>query len=258
MTTHSPSDNPHGTNASPHPRRAQPGARIGDTWRSQTDMSKRACCILAGFFGLATLGTGCMSKSAKRQELYNQGVRAFDQQKYSEAVLLFGRALQVDPSFADAHYKLAQSQERQGNWLPAMQELQRTLDLQPGNQQARIDLGRIYLAGRKGQEAKDHASTVLQSDPKNVDALILASDADALLGDLKKALQEAQAATAAAPSDRKAFLNLATIQERDGADAKAEETLKNAQSIDPSSVPTLLALGNLYAHQQRYPDAIVQ
>jgi tetratricopeptide (TPR) repeat protein len=76
----------------------------------------------------AVAAAGCLtSPAAKKQKFYEQGVRAFDQQRYPEAVISLTRALQVDPQFASAHYKLAQCHERQGNWTAAIQELNRTV-----------------------------------------------------------------------------------------------------------------------------------
>ena len=59
------------------------------------------------------------------------------------------------------HYKLAECHERQRNWGAAIRELQRTIELQPDNWHAQIDLGQIVLAGGKSQDAKDRAMAVL-------------------------------------------------------------------------------------------------
>src|SRR5438552_15033461 len=45
---------------------------------------------------------------ARRQKFYEQGIVYFDKGKYPEAVISFGRALQIDASCARAHIKLAQ------------------------------------------------------------------------------------------------------------------------------------------------------
>src|ERR1700722_5100524 len=99
---------------------------------------------------LAFVLIGCFtSPDARKQKFYEQGVRDYETQKYPEAVISLSRALQIDPRFVDAHYKLAQTHEREGNWTAAVQELQRTIDLSPTNWQAHIDLGQILLAGER-------------------------------------------------------------------------------------------------------------
>jgi tetratricopeptide (TPR) repeat protein len=205
---------------------------------------------------LAATAWGCLSNpTARKQKFYDQGLRDFNQQKYPEAIIWFSRALQIDPRFADAHYKLAQSHQRQGNWAAAIQELQRTIDLQPENWPAQIDLGQIMLAGGRSQDAKDRAMLVLHSDPADIDAQVLLSNADALLGNLKDALREANEAVAGAPNQARAYINLAIIQQKSGAEIEAEATLKKAQSIDPASTSPTMVLGNLYARHSRWADA---
>ena len=186
----------------------------------------------------AMLAAGCFADPvARKQKFYDRGLRDFAIQKYPEAIVSFTRALQIDPGFADAHYKLAECHERQRNWGAAIRELQRTIELQPDNWHAQIDLGQIVLAGGKSQDAKDRAMAVLHTDPKNLDALLLLSNADTLLGNLKDARQDAQDAIATAPEQARPYINLAIIQQRAGADDQAEVTLKKAQSVDSSHWP---------------------
>jgi len=215
--------------------------------------------ILALSVLLATLAAGCTANPvARKQKFYDQGLRDFAKQKYPEAIVSFSRALQVEPRFADAHYKLAQCHERQGNWGAGIRELQRTIELQPDNWHAQIDLGQIVLAGGKSQDAKDRAAAVLHTDPKNLDAQLLLSNADTLLGNLKDAVREAQDAVAMAPEQVKPYINLAIIEQKAGADDQAELTLKKAQSVDLSSPAPVMALGSLYARHSRWPEAQAQ
>jgi tetratricopeptide (TPR) repeat protein len=202
------------------------------------------------------LSTGCLSNpTAKKQKFYDQGLRDFDKQKYPEAIVSFTRALQFDPRFAEAHYQLAQCHQRQSNWAGAIRELQRTVELQPDNAAAQIDLGRIILAGGKNQDARDRAMAVLHSEPNNLDAELLLSNADALMGHLKDARAEAQDAVAIAPDQIRSYINLAIIEQKAGAEEEAELVLSKAQSIDPRSATPRMALGQLYQRHSRFADA---
>ncbi len=210
-----------------------------------------ALCSLLLFIGI-----GCSrDPNIRKQKFLAQGNEDFNKGKYSEALISYGRALQIDPRFADAHYKAAQCYLKQGSWLSAYRELLRTVDLQPENWPAQLDLGRILLSGGKPQDAKDRAVLILKNNPKNFEAQILLSQADLSLGDPKLALQEATEATNMAPDHSSAFLNLAMMQSRSGASADAETSLKKAQSTDPTSLLPLLTLGRFYQQQKRWPDA---
>src|SRR5271169_4857521 len=120
------------------------------------------CCLLAG---------GCSTDpNVKKQKFLDRANQDFGQGKYPEALISYGRAIQVDPRFAEAHYGLAQTHMKMGSWSAAYQELQRTVNLQPENWKAQLDLSRLELAGGKAKEAKERAQLVLGSDPKNADA----------------------------------------------------------------------------------------
>src|SRR5260370_19778810 len=159
---------------------------------------------------LATVLGGCSGNPiARKQKFYAQAVVDFDRGKYPEAVISLRRALQVDPRFVEAHYKLAQCHKRQGSWAAAFQELQRTIDPQPDNWRAQVELGQILLAAGKSADAKDRAMLVLHSAPSNTDAQILLSNADALLGNSNDALVEAKDEVTMGPVSFAAYINQA-------------------------------------------------
>ena len=214
---------------------------------------------IAGLMILSSALTGCLSSpAAKKQKFFDRGEIAFKQQHYPEAIISYSRALEIDPKFTDAHFRLAQCFEKQSNWAGAVQELQRTILLQPTHWAAQTDLAQIMLAAGKAQDAKDRVTTVLQSDPGNIDAQMVLANADATLGDTKSALNEAQQAVASGASPFRALLNLAVIQQKAGKDDEAEATLKKAQAADTSSTSPHMALASLYARHGRWKDAAEQ
>src|ERR1700676_685043 len=142
----------------------------------------------------------------RKQKFFAQGNSDFDQGKFAEAMISYGRALQVDPGFADAHYKLAQTHMKMNSWASAYRELQRTVEIQPTNWKAQVDLGQLELAARKRQEAKDRALAILKKDPNNSDAQILLSLSDAALENMKDALGEAHDAVKMAPDRSLTYL----------------------------------------------------
>ncbi len=210
--------------------------------------------LFAGVFA-----AGCSrDPNVRKQKFFEQGNRFFDKGKYPEALISYSRALQIDPRFVEAHYKLAQCHLKQGSWAQAFQELNRTVDLQSSNWPAQLDIARLLLSAGKPQDAKDRALVILHSNPKHADAQILLSDADLALGNPKDALQEAREATEMSPELAAGFLNLALIQARTGAFVEAESSLKKAQSADPTSITPLLTMGNFYQQQKRWSDAEAQ
>src|SRR5712692_5464738 len=111
----------------------------------------QVCFVLAGCF---------RDPNIRKQRFVEEGDRYFAQEKYPEALLTYGRALQIDPRFAAAHYKIAKCHLKLANWASAFQELRRTIDLEPQNLPAHLDLGQLYLAGSKTPEARDQAKLI--------------------------------------------------------------------------------------------------
>jgi Flp pilus assembly protein TadD len=143
---------------------------------------------------------------------------------------------------------------KQGSWAAAYQELQRTIELQPENWSAQLDLGQLVFAAGKAQDAKDRALLILRNNPRHADAQVLLANSDAVLGNLKDALEEAKEATEMAPDRSVVFTTLASIQVRAGALADAEANLKKAESLDPTSIVPVMTLGRFYQQQKRWAE----
>ena len=228
-----------------------PALRLRPMKRNLTVTLLLSLSLFVGVFA-----AGCArDPNVRKQNFLERGNRDFDKGKYPEALIYYSRALQIDPRFAEAHYKLAQCYLKQGSWAQAFQELNRTVDLQPDNWPAQLEIARLFLASGKHQNAKDRALLILRSNPKHGEAQILLSQADFALGNPKDALEEARAATEMAPELSASFLNLALIQARTGASTDAESSLKKAQSVEPTSIKPLLTLGSFYQQQKRWSDA---
>jgi len=78
----------------------------------------------------------CAGCNRDPKKFLAKGDQSFDSGKYPEALIYYGRALQLDPRFADAHFKLAETHLKMKSWAAAFNELQRTVELQPENWKA--------------------------------------------------------------------------------------------------------------------------
>jgi tetratricopeptide (TPR) repeat protein len=199
---------------------------------------------------------GCSGNPALRsQKYFESGNRYFVGQKYREAAIQFQNALQANPLFVAAHYQLAQCYLKLGNANGAYQELSRTVDLQPDNLQARIDLGNLLFVGRNFEKARENAQFVLEKDPNEPQAYTLLANVDAQLGNLKDSLEEMQKAIDLSPGHSESYLNLAFLQIGAKQPAAAEKSFNRAIQLDPKSLPALLELGKFYGQQRRWTEA---
>src|SRR5579863_4590345 len=84
---------------------------------------------------------GCtLDPKVREQKFVARGDKDFQAGKYSEALISYGRALQIDTRSAEVHYKLAQTHLKMGSWPSAYQELSRTVELKPDDWKAQLDL----------------------------------------------------------------------------------------------------------------------
>src|SRR5438445_1851156 len=83
---------------------------------------------------IATLFVGCSrDPNVRKQKYFESGQRYFEKGQYREAAIQFKNAVQIDSTFGDAHYRLAQTLLKLEQWTAAYQELSRTIELQPEN-----------------------------------------------------------------------------------------------------------------------------
>jgi tetratricopeptide (TPR) repeat protein len=212
----------------------------------RTPLALRISTVLAVSL---TLGftSGCHRDPNKQKQKYlESGKRYAADGKLKEATIQFSNALKVDHNFAEAHYELSKVFLKQGSMLPAYAELMRTVDLQPSNVQARIELGSMLVAAHELDRATEQAKAVLAIQANNADAYALLANIAARKGDRPEAIAQIQHAISLDPSKSNYHSMLGLLQLGDPATASAgEEDIRKAVSLDPKSVSPRLILASL-------------
>jgi tetratricopeptide (TPR) repeat protein len=214
--------------------------------------------LCAGLLLVAfTLLTGCHTDpNVKKQKYLESGKRYSAEGKYREAAIQFSNAVKIDKSYADAHYELAQAYEHLGQFGAAYGELGRTVELQPTNYKARIDLGNLLLAGGKIDDAEAQANAVIAAQPDNPDGHALLSAIVGKRGQKDQALIEIHRALELDPNRAAFHEDLALLQAGDPTKASSvEDELKKSIALDPKSVNDKLLLAAFYITGSRWPEA---
>jgi Tfp pilus assembly protein PilF len=192
----------------------------------------------------------------RKQKYLESGQKYSAQGKDKEAVIQYFNALKIDKNFAEAHYALAQSYLHMGAFSAAFSELRQTVNLQPANYKAKIDMGNMLLAGGKTDDAKAQADAVLAAQPDNADAHALLSRVAARRGNKELAFEEIRKALELSPNEAKLHETIALLEVGDVAQgASVEDELKKAVALDPKSVNAKLLLAGFYAKNSRWPEA---
>jgi len=101
----------------------------------------------------------------------------------------------------------------------------RTATIDPTNTDAQVSVGEILLAGGATREAREKAVDILSQHPDSTRAQLILANADAALGDLNAATQEATKAVEMTPGEAITHVNLSVMQERSKDLAAAEASL---------------------------------
>jgi len=141
-------------------------------------MSCRKNCLFLVLVIALTAGTVSCSRSAasyvdRGNKLYNEG-------QYSDASLNYRKAIQKDPQYGEAYYRMALSELKQRNIAVAYGAFSRAVQLQPDNMDAATKFGDLVLYAYQNDPSRPKqlydmvrniATQLAAKNPKSIDAL---------------------------------------------------------------------------------------
>ncbi|MBI4041828.1 MAG: tetratricopeptide repeat protein [Deltaproteobacteria bacterium] len=93
----------------------------------------------------------------------------------TEAIEHYKKVIQLDPSVADIHAKIAEEYLKKGEVEISKKYLKQALALDPNHLEAHLSLGSILAAERKFEEGRGHYEKVLSIDPTHQKAYLFLS-----------------------------------------------------------------------------------
>ncbi len=124
------------------------------------------------FFSSLLLLTGCNKEEDSKEHL-QKGVEYFNKGDYDKALLELKTSNQTDKTVADTHYYLAMLDEKNHQYKTMVENLKRTLELEPTRAEARLKLGKIQLLLGDTESALEQAEMLLKEKSDNAEALLL-------------------------------------------------------------------------------------
>ncbi len=196
---------------------------------------------------VAFTGIACSKdpEVAKREYLRSGDTYAAEG-KHKEAIIEYRNAVQQDPRFGEARFKLAQSYEKVEDPTKAFGEYIRAADLLPNDVKAQTKAASMLLMARQWEDAQARADKALAVDASNVDALIAKGNALAGLQNLDAAVARIEEAIRLDPARVEAYATLGAMELARGNRDQAYGAFKKATEADPQSLPAWLALANFY------------
>jgi len=172
-------------------------------------MLRRAACVLL----ILLAGVSCSRDPEVVKKKYLQsGNRYFEKAKFKEAYIMYRNALNKDPKYAEAYYRLGLTVVKMGQPLAAIREFKRAADSDPNFTipDARVQAGNILLMAYVANpdrpaaltdDIKFFADQLLKHNPKSAPGLRLDGYVKWAIGkDIPGAIQRFRDANAASPS----------------------------------------------------------
>jgi Flp pilus assembly protein TadD len=206
--------------------------------RVKTSGAAAALCLAA------ILAAACSNPEVEKVKHLERGDEYAAENRDEFAVIEYASAVRLDPKYGEARLKLAETHERMNNLRAAAPEFIRAADALPDNRDAQIKATQILLLAGRFEDAKARVTTLLEKNPKDLDALLLRANAMAALKDPAGALAEIEEALQVDPDESRTFVNLGAIRMQAGDAVEAEAAFRQAIALEPTSVDAHLALGN--------------
>ena len=108
--------------------------------------------------------------NAAAEELNAAGIEAYGNDQFDEAISLFQRAIVRAPEIAGYHTNLAVAYGEKNMDLEAYAEYRRALELDPGQLQARLNIGYLYSERERYEQAREEWERVVATAPDSEEA----------------------------------------------------------------------------------------
>jgi tetratricopeptide (TPR) repeat protein len=132
------------------------GALTGSACSHSETCPRAAKCWKYALISICLIFCGACGSSPKTYA--DRGKRFFDEGKFDDAALQYQKAIQKSPQFGDAYYRLALTELKRNQPIPAYHNLRRALELDPGNEDVSLRFGQLAL-------------TLYNADPQHPQAL---------------------------------------------------------------------------------------
>lgn len=211
---------------------------------------------------VALVAASCTNPEKAKAEHVQRGEAFLKERRWQEASLEFRNAIQIDENLAAAHWGLAQAYQELGRGSEYVEELQRTVKLDPANVAARLRLANAYLLAYSRQknaeilgEAERLANEVAAREPDNPDGRILLANIVFFKGDPAQAERMIKEAVALDPKRVESYMGLARFYLQTNRGAEAESVFKQAVSVNDRSSMAHVEYGRFLTQSGRVPEA---
>ena len=188
--------------------------------------------------------------------LINMGITYRKKNATDSAILMYQKALSIQPDYQEANYNLAFTYNKLGQTKKAVEYYLRVTDLNRGNYKAWYNLGNIYKDHKAYKEAVKAYEEALSAQPNYVKAQLNLGIAYNKLLLFDQSKESFLSIIERHPRYKKAWYNLAFTYELSGQFGSAISSYEEVLKLDPEHLKAKNNLGELYHRQKDFQKAI--
>lgn len=225
-------------------------------------MSYRECpksiSRVSRVFLLITLGLFLFACGGSTDKFLAKGEEYLAKRKFHDALMQFRSAAESDSDSAKAHWGLARAYENLGQFNEAIDELRKTVDLDPTNLEAKSKLGNYFLLIQPPliAEAEKIQTEVVTANPSFVEGHILKAS---ILSTQNRPENEVVAKINEAididPRRTETYLSLSRYYSSRERSAEAEAAIQKGISMNPKGAIGYIEYGRFLMYATRNAEA---
>lgn len=224
-------------------------------------MRFRECLIFYTRFLLIAVLCGsflasCTSQSGQKH--LDRGEEYLQNRKFHEALMEFRAAAEIDKNSAQAHWGIARAHENLGQFNETVENLRKTVDLDPKNLEAKARLGNYYLVFQPPliNETEKLIEEIFAQDANFIEGHILKASLWAVQNKPEaEVLSVLNHAISLAPERTDSYLSLSRYFMRRGKTAEAENAIQKGIAANPNIALGYIEYGKFLAYTNRSDEA---
>lgn len=190
-------------------------------------------------------------------ELYlAKAQQAYQEKKYTKAIIGFQQALEIEPNNIDALWSLARSYQATHNNRAAIKCYLQIAEYDTNYHEIDLNIGINYYFEKEYDHAQQYLQKAIERNPNQVEAYTYLGRLYAKKADYQNALNFLGTALTIAPHNFEVHHYLGRTFQKMNNMERALEQFQNASTINPTDITNLLKIGNLYNILNKTDDAL--
>ena len=181
--------------------------------------------------------------------------RLFWEEKYLRAENLIKKDLEINPKDDHAYVELGRLCQDHRKDSQAEDLFKRAIELNPKNDRAYAALGQLYVEQVKFIQAQNLFKKAMEMNPKNADSYVGFGRMYKSKGDYFQVQDFFEKAIGLNPENDRAYAELGQLYLDQGEILQAEVSLKKAVELNPDNYRAWLDLGRVYRREGKFPEA---